>query len=120
MRDATLVNLGVRLEDRPDGKAVWKLDDPDVLKAEIAEKQAMAREQAQKKLRNKLELKIKEKERFEKAFELPSKYSQYDPDTGYPTHDKDGNCLQGKVCHSPLSAPQSRLCSGCGQCQERL
>lgn len=97
VRDSTLVDLGVRLEDRPDGKSIWKLDDPNVLKAEIEEKKTKAKEQARQKLRNKLELKIKEKERFEKAFELPAKYRRYDSETGYPTHDKDDQPLEGKV-----------------------
>ena len=97
VRDSTLVDLGVRLEDRSDGTSIWKRDDPAVLKAEIAEKQALAKEQAQKKLRNKLDLKLREKERFERALELPSKYSQYDAESGYPTHDKNGKPLEGKV-----------------------
>ena len=103
VRDSTLVDLGVRLEDRSDGTSIWKRDDPAVLKAEIAEKQALAKEQAQKKLRNKLDLKLREKERFERALELPSKYSQYDAESGYPTHDKDGKLLEGRVTINPLT-----------------
>lgn len=34
VRDGTLVELGIRLEDRPDGSSVWKPDDPAVLRAE--------------------------------------------------------------------------------------
>lgn len=106
VRDVTLVNLGVRLEDRPDGKAIWKLEDPSVLKAEMEEKKAMAQEQALKKLRAKLEQKMREKERFEKAFELPSKYSQYDAESDHPTHDKDGIPLEGKVLREMLLMPK--------------
>jgi len=97
VRDETMVNLGVRLEDRPTGKSVWKLDDPEVLKAEMAEKERLATEIQEKKLRNKLQLKLNERERFDKAFELPSKYSEYDAVSGYPTHDKDGKLLEGKA-----------------------
>lgn len=34
VRDDTLVELGIRLEDKPDGSSVWKQDDPEVLRAE--------------------------------------------------------------------------------------
>eukprot|EP00798_Chlamydomonas_sp_ICE-L_P000249 gene249-biopygen2244 len=34
VRDVALVELGVRLEDRPDGKAIWKLEDPAVIQAQ--------------------------------------------------------------------------------------
>lgn len=34
VRDDTLVELGIRLEDKPDGSSVWKTDDPAVLRAE--------------------------------------------------------------------------------------
>lgn len=47
---------------------------------------------------------VKEKEKFEKLLALPSaldsladKYSRFDLATGEPTHDKDGNELEGKV-----------------------
>jgi cysteinyl-tRNA synthetase len=46
----------------------------------------------------------KEKEKYEKLLALPSveqslsdRYSKFDAVTGYPTHDKDGNELEGKV-----------------------
>lgn len=30
MRDDTLAELGIRLEDKPDGSSVWKPEDPAV------------------------------------------------------------------------------------------
>ena len=36
VRDDTLVELGVRLEDKPDGSSVWKPEDPAVLRADQA------------------------------------------------------------------------------------
>eukprot|EP00798_Chlamydomonas_sp_ICE-L_P002666 gene2666-biopygen8694 len=44
VRDVALVELGVRLEDRPDGKAIWKLDDPAVINAEQQERAKTASE----------------------------------------------------------------------------
>jgi len=37
LRDGTLVDLGVRLEDRADG-AVWRRDDPAAMREELAAK----------------------------------------------------------------------------------
>lgn len=104
VRDSTLVELGVRLEDKSDGKAVWKLDDPSALKAELAERARQAADMALKKLETQLTLKSKEKEKFEKLMALPpveqslaDKYSRFDAATGEPTHDKDGSELEGKA-----------------------
>eukprot|EP00798_Chlamydomonas_sp_ICE-L_P004138 gene4138-biopygen21852 len=57
VRDVALVELGVRLEDRPDGKAIWKLDDPAVIKAEQQERAKTASEAARKQMENALNLK---------------------------------------------------------------
>jgi len=104
LRDATLVELGVRLEDRPDGKAVWKLDDPAALRAEIAERAAAAAEAARKKAEGALDRKVKEKEKFEGLAALPpievalaDKYSKFDGATGEPTHNKEGAELDAKA-----------------------
>lgn len=97
VRDETLVALGVQLEDRPDGPSVWKLDDPEALLAEQKAKKERQQREAAKKLQNILATKLKEKERAERAMLPPAKYSQFDPETGDPTHDKDGNLLEGKA-----------------------
>ncbi|WIA42642.1 hypothetical protein OEZ86_008612 [Tetradesmus obliquus] len=103
VRDDTLPQLGVRLEDRPDGKAIWKLDDPAVLAAEQAERQAAAAEAARRKLANALDKKVKELDKLQKLAALPSerealadRYSVFD-EAGEPTHDKDGTLLEGKA-----------------------
>ena len=103
VRDGTLVDLGVRLEDKSDGKAVWKLDDPATMRAEQEERAKAAAEQAMKKLSTQLTLKEKEKEKFEKLISLPSvevslseKYGKFDLSTGEPTHNKEGVALEGK------------------------
>jgi hypothetical protein len=84
------------------GKAVWKLDDPALMKAELAERALQAAQAAGKKLANKLQLLEKDQEKFEKLMAMPSpqqglaeKY-KFD-EAGEPSHDKDGNALEGKV-----------------------
>ncbi|KAG1654827.1 hypothetical protein FOA52_009108 [Chlamydomonas sp. UWO 241] len=101
VRDTTLVDMGVRLEDKADGHAVWKLDDPAVMKAEQVERARDAAEAATKKLATKLSMLEKEREKFERLMELPApavslsdKY-KFD-DSGEPSHDKDGVALEGK------------------------
>ena len=49
IRDETMLELGVRLEDRGD-ESVWKLEDADVLRREQQAKQQAAAEQKLKKL----------------------------------------------------------------------
>ncbi|KAJ9527318.1 hypothetical protein QJQ45_025537 [Haematococcus lacustris] len=104
LRDTTLVDLGVRLEDKPDGKAVWKLDDPAAMRAELAERAAQVADAARKKLEGALERKTKELEKMQGLLALPpvelalaDKYSKFDAGTGEPSHDKDGNELDGKA-----------------------
>lgn len=81
---------------------MWKLDDPAVMKAELAERAQQAAQAAGKKLANKLQLLEKDFEKFEKLAAMPSaqqglaeKY-KFD-EAGEPSHDKDGNALEGKV-----------------------
>lgn len=103
VRDEGMVELGVRLEDTPDGGSVWKLDDPEVLIKERDQKLAAIAANARKKLNSKLENLTREIAKFEKLEALPSpqeavsaKYSKFNSD-GYPTHDKEGNELEGKA-----------------------
>ena len=103
MRDGAMVDLGVRLEDVPDGRSVWKLDDPGVLKKERDEKIAAIAAAARKKLSTKIENLKKDITKFENLAQLPSvqeslseKYSKFDSD-GNPTHDVEGTPLEGKA-----------------------
>ena len=59
VRDGALVELGVRLEDRPDGSSVWKPEDPAVLRGEAEERRRGAAEARGKKLRSQWEAKRK-------------------------------------------------------------
>ena len=57
LRDETLVELGVRVEDRAEG-ALWKLDEPEVLRRELQAKQAKQLEDRATKMLNKLNAKL--------------------------------------------------------------
>ncbi|KAK9817180.1 hypothetical protein WJX72_010713 [[Myrmecia] bisecta] len=103
VRDETLVDLGIKLEDKADGSSVWKPEDPAVLRAEQAERAEAAAYALRKKQQVKLDKTVKDLERYEKLQRLPSvaealrdKYSQFDAE-GNPTHDNDGNELEEKA-----------------------
>lgn len=56
LRDTALVDLGIRLEDGTDGKTGgWKMEDPVVLRRELAEKHARDAENKRKKLQRTIE-----------------------------------------------------------------
>lgn len=102
IRDETMLELGVRLEDRGD-ESVWKLDDADVLRREQQAKQQAAAEQKLKKLTMAHSKKDAELSRLQKLVQLPSipealksKFSKFDADFN-PTHDQDGNELDSKA-----------------------
>ncbi|TDG42876.1 hypothetical protein AWZ03_010696 [Drosophila navojoa] len=97
LRDDVLPNLGVRLEDKDDGKYAVKLVDRDMLLREREAKQAAEAEKALEKERKKQALaeaaaakeaqrRVNPKEMFLNETE---KYSAFGED-GLPTHDKDG------------------------------
>lgn len=54
VRDETLANLGIRIEDSAD-KSIWKMDDPEVIRKEVEEKRQKALESAAKKRMAKIE-----------------------------------------------------------------
>jgi cysteinyl-tRNA synthetase len=104
VRDGALVELGVRLEDRPDGRpSVWKRDDPAALRQEAAERLASQRAALVKKAANLHALKARELDKLSKLAALPSveqalaeKYSRFEGEGGAPLADKDGAALEGK------------------------
>ena len=84
--------------------SVWKLDDPAVLIRERNEKRSAARANAIKKMAS--QLKAREAD-LEKALNaaIPArdfiaqqvdKYSAFEPETGLPTHDREGKELSKK------------------------
>ncbi|KAL3152254.1 hypothetical protein ABBQ32_001333 [Trebouxia sp. C0010 RCD-2024] len=102
IRDETMLELGVRLEDRGD-ESVWKLEDPDVLRQEQEAKQQAAAEQKYKKAIMAHSKKQAELTRLQKLVQLPpiaealkDKYSRFDDDLN-PTHDHQGNELEPKA-----------------------
>jgi len=99
VRDYVLPDLGVRLEDKPEG-FVWKLDDADVLRREREEKAKAASDAARKKVENKLTKAQADLEKMKLAMVSPAdvfaaqkdKYSQFDA-SGVPTHNAAGEEL---------------------------
>jgi cysteinyl-tRNA synthetase len=101
LRDSTLVDLGVRVEDRAEG-ALWKLDDPATLRKEVLAKVAAASEQAATKLHNKLSVKVADLAKAQAAAVPPTellrqpqfaaKFSGFGDD-GKPTADAKGEPL---------------------------
>ena len=75
-RDEACVDLGIRLEDRPDGTAVVKSlsEDPEELRREIADRRAREREAARRKRENKRALREKELRKWEAAAVEPEAY----------------------------------------------
>lgn len=99
LRDETLVDLGIRLEDKADG-SVWKRDDPATLRLEVEEKRRLAREAERLKASRKVAAKAKEIAKWERLSASPrtalsDRYSAFDVDEN-PTHDMQGNLLEGK------------------------
>lgn len=99
LRDFILPEVGVRMEDKGSGAnvvTVWKLDDPEVLRKERAQKEELAKKKEEEKA-ERLRL---QQEREAKAKIPPSEmflsqtdlYSAFDA-TGMPTHDKAGEPL---------------------------
>ncbi|VEU37893.1 unnamed protein product [Pseudo-nitzschia multistriata] len=101
IRDETLANLGIRIEDSAD-KSIWKLDDPKVIRKEIEEKRRMALEVAQKKLVAKFDRLTTDLKKSKQASVPPAelfkvgenaeKWGTYDDD-GKPLTTKDGKEL---------------------------
>jgi len=54
VRDETLANLGIRIEDSADS-SIWKMDDPELIRKEVEEKRQKAREAAAKKIQGKID-----------------------------------------------------------------
>lgn len=110
LRDSTLPELGVRLEDRVDHKgeptSVIKVVGREAIMAEREEKRRKEEKKMEEKQRRKLEMELKKMERDMQRAIKPKemflveadKYSKFDPETGLPTHDAGGQELsKGQV-----------------------
>lgn len=101
VRDDTLANLGIRVEDGAES-SVWKMDDPEAIRREVEEKRQKAAEAAAKKKKAKMDKLEKDLQTAEKArlstadmFKTGShaeKWGSYD-DEGKPTATKEGEPL---------------------------
>lgn len=102
LRDDVLPYLGIRLEDKKDQPTIWKYEKPEILIAQMKQKQEekakkeaeKAKKEAEKAAKKAMEEKKKStsaKDYF-RVFES-EKYSKYDEATGLPTHDKAGKEL---------------------------
>jgi cysteinyl-tRNA synthetase len=100
LRDVTLPDLGVRMEDKGSGGeavTVWKLDDPEKMRLERVQKEAARQE----KLLAKEEAAQRQREKEQRARvppeqlfrHLTEQYSKFDEATGIPTHDAAGEEL---------------------------
>jgi len=97
LRDETLPNLGVRIQDN--AAVPYVFADPQQLKREIQLNKEAARENQLKKLKSQLQQVQKDIETWEKKkvpsqdlFKNNQNYSQFD-ERGLPTHDTKGNPL---------------------------
>jgi cysteinyl-tRNA synthetase len=100
LRDDILPHLGVRLEDRAKGQdAIWKYEDREVLLRERADKiKEKEAKELEKKRRKEEETRKKSTPPNEwfKVFRA-AEFSQYDPETGVPTHDSKGKEISDSI-----------------------
>ena len=111
LRDETLIDLGVRVEDRAEG-ALWKLDEPEVLRRELQAKQAKQLEDRAIKMLNKLNAKLEALAKAEMAATPPAqvlslpvhagKYGPLDAE-GKPTTDAAGEPLSKSALKTALA-----------------
>lgn len=101
VRDETLANLGIRVEDSNDS-SIWKMDDPVVIKKEVEEKRQKAAEAAAKKKQGKIDKLIADIAKAEQSrvpvsemFKVGAhegKWGTFD-DEGKPLTTKEGEAL---------------------------
>ena len=96
VRDNELIEVGVRLEDRPGQPSIWKFGDVDDLKKERTrkleeeqKKQLQKEEVLKKKLAKDAEMIEKAKLPAEEMFRSSDQYSAFD-EQGIPTYDVKG------------------------------
>ena len=99
VRDETLANLGIRVEDSAD-TSVWKMDDPEAIRKEVEEKRQKAAEAAAKKLQGKIDRLTADLAKAKQSMVDPAEYfkTQTDKwgsfdDAGKPLTTKEGEPL---------------------------
>lgn len=96
-RDQTMVELGVRLEDKAGQPSIWKLEDKETLRREQAEKEEKERDARLRKLENRLREKRKELEKWQTARVVPAEYFDSGANKGRYTPDRDDTGLPVKT-----------------------
>ena len=102
VRDGSLVDLGIRVEDRANAASLWKMDDPATLRREIEEKRAAQQEAERKKNANKLDKLKKDLVKWKAAAVCPTdffrtpafagKFSELNEE-GFPAKNAEGEAL---------------------------
>jgi len=96
VRDETLANLGIRIEDSAD-TSIWKMDDPAVIRKEVEEKRQKALEAAVKKLQAKFERLTGDLRKAQQSSVPPSKWFKTGANAKkWDTFDKNGKPLTTK------------------------
>lgn len=104
IRDETLVDLGLRLEDRPEGTK-WNLEDPESLRREIAQKRAKEAEERLKKAQGKVDQKEKELAKWTAA-QTPA--AEIFKTAEYTAWDEDGIPTQAAGDEKPIPDSQRK------------
>lgn len=92
--------MGIRLEDRAKGQAsIWKYENKEVLLKERLDK-VRDKERKEEEKRKKKEEEVKKKstppQEWFKVFRA-AEFSQFEPETGLPTHDAKGKELSDSI-----------------------
>lgn len=107
VRDETLANLGIRVEDGADS-SVWKMDDPAAIRKEVEEKRQRAAEAAAKKQQAKAEKLEKDVQSAAKARLAPAEMFKTGANAEkWGSFDDDGKPLTTKA-GDPLSKSQQK------------
>jgi len=107
VRDDTLANLGIRVEDGADS-SVWKMDDPETIRKEVEEKRQKAAEAAAKKKKAKIEKLEKDLQKAEKDRLTPVEMFKSGSNADkWGSYDDDGKPLTTKA-GEPLSKSQKK------------
>lgn len=107
VRDETLANLGIRVEDSNE-TSIWKMDDPEAIKKEIEEKRQKAAEVAAKKRQAKIDKLTGDIEKAQQARVLPAELFKVGPNADkWGSYDENGTPLTTKE-GEPLSKSQQK------------
>jgi cysteinyl-tRNA synthetase len=119
VRDNSLVECGVRLEDIPGKPSVWKEQSTESLRKEQAEKAAQKLEDALKKITNKLAEKKKDVEKWKAASVDPALHFTTGQNEGKYTADRDEKGLPTTLANGD-PVPKSQMKSNAKDHEKRV